>query len=109
MVEGDSVHVRTGRISEVSNAEGGGPRRVTIQFDVWDSSTGSSTADVDVADPHLFLITEIGLLRFPQLTDVWFGGMYSPKIIERIRQVASEVQLSGTLGAEHGHRDFIED
>ena len=109
MVKDGSVYIRTGRITKLPDTKVGVPKSVTIQFDVWDNFTLSATGDIEVGDPHLFLITEIGLLQFPMLAEVWFGSMYPPEIIAKIREAAKEIRFPATLTAEPEGQNWRED
>jgi len=104
------VHIRSGRITKMPDTAVGTIRNITVLLDAVVGSKVSSTTDIEVGDPNMFAMTEIGLLWFPQLAEVWFGNMYSPQTIAAIRQATKEIKFpTAEWTAEPEGQNWLED
>jgi hypothetical protein len=62
-----------------------------IHNDLADDADDAHEKGMDVVSPNLIGADEIGLLRYPELCKLWFGGKYSDEVLAKIGEATQAV------------------
>ncbi len=94
------IRIRTGFINSTSTShEGVDNVYKTIVWldkawnDIADNADDAHEQSYAVQDPRLLGVDEIGLLRYPELGKVWFGGWYEERTLTAISMAAAAVKF----------------